>query len=250
MELEGKTSIVTGGNSGIGRAVALLFAKEGAKVAVADIGHGTTVDDIIGERGSGIFVQSDIRISNQVENLVRTTMDKFGSIDILCNVAGIELLCPLTEIEEKDWDRVIDTNLKGTYLTSKYVLPYMIQKREGVIVNVASQLGLVGGVGFSAYCASKAGVILLTRVMALECAKYGIRVNCICPGAIETPMVDREVNLEKDPEAARRDMISRHPIGRLGRPEEIAEAILFLASKRSSFMLGSSLVVDGGYTIV
>jgi NAD(P)-dependent dehydrogenase (short-subunit alcohol dehydrogenase family) len=143
----------------------------------------------------------------------------------------------------------MDTNLKGAFLISKHALRSMMARKRGVIVNIASQVGLVGLPGYSAYCVSKAGVIMLTKSMALECAEYGIRVNCVCPGATKTSMVDREIALESDPSKALKTMIRKHPLGRLGNPEEIAQSVLFLASERSSFVTGSALVVDGGYTI-
>jgi NAD(P)-dependent dehydrogenase (short-subunit alcohol dehydrogenase family) len=250
MELDGKVAIVTGGSSGIGRAIASLFIREGSRVVVADITYNDTVIDIREKGASCLFFKVDVRKSFEVKRLVKACVDQFGKIDIVCNDAGIELLRPLVDTPEEEWDRVVDTNLKGPFLVSKYSLPYMIQRSTGNIINIASQLGLVGSQGFSAYCASKAGVILLTKVMALEYARYGIRVNCVCPGAINTPMVERELRLDPDPKKASETMMGKHPIGRLGKPEEVAQAVLFLASHRSSFVTGSSLVVDGGYTIM
>ncbi len=250
LELENKVAIVTGGSSGIGRAIAVLFAKEGAKVVVADINSAEEVLKTIRQNGGRAeFIKTDVSDSSQVKRLVDETLRLFGAVDIVCNNAGIELLKLLTDTGENEWDRVIDTNLKGPFLVCKYVLPHMISRRRGVIVNTASQLGIVGAEKFTAYCASKGGLILLTKALALECAKYGIRVNSICPGAIETPLLEREVNLDKDPEEAKMRFVSKHPLGRLGNPEEIANAALFLASDRSSFVTGESLVVDGGYVV-
>lgn len=155
----------------------------------------------------------------------------------------------LVDTTEDEWNLTLDTNLKSVFLASKFALPYMIRKQHGVIVNVSSQLGLVGLDGLSAYCASKAGIILITKVMALEYVKYGIRVNCVCPGAVNTPMLDEDLRQEPDPAKFLEMHTKKHPIGRIGRSEEIAEAVLFLASDRSSFVLGESLVVDGGYVI-
>lgn len=248
MELEGKVALVTGGNSGIGRAIAELFAREKAKVVVADIRRGETVQTIEKEGGTAIFIRADLRDDSQVKRLVDGCVKKYGTLDIVCNNAGIELVGPLVEATEEEWDRVIDTNLKSVFLVSRHALPYMIRKRKGIIVNTASQLGIVARENLAAYSASKAGVILLTKAMALEHAKDGIRVNCVCPGAIETPMTNRILRFESDSRKGRKLLVGKHPLGRLGRPEEIAQAVLFLASERSSFVTGAALVVDGGYT--
>ena len=250
LELQSKVAIVTGGSSGIGRAIAVLFAKEGAKVIVADI---RPADEVLSSirmaGGTAEFIKTDVSDSTQVRHLVDETLRLFGMVDILCNNAGIELLKPLTETSEEELDRVIDINLKGPFLVSKYVLPHMINRKRGVIVNTASQLGVVGAEKFTAYCASKGGLVLLTKAMALEYAKHGIRINCICPGAIETPMLQREINLDKNPEKARMRFLAKHPLGRLGSAEEIANAALFLASDKASFVTGESLMVDGGYVV-
>jgi NAD(P)-dependent dehydrogenase (short-subunit alcohol dehydrogenase family) len=250
LELEGKVALVTGGAAGIGRAISELFAEEGAIVVIADIvSAGDTIETIQKKGGTVKFLKTDVSDSSQVRMLVDETVRTYGTIDVVCNNAGVELLRPLIETSEADWDKVINTNLKGPFLISKYTLPHMLSKKAGTIINIASQLGIVGAENFSAYCASKGGLILFTKAMALECAPYGIRVNCICPGVIETPMLEREVNLDKRPEEARKRFLSKHPMGRIGRPEEIAQAALFLASGRSSFVTGDSLVVDGGYVV-
>ena len=250
MELSGKVALVTGGGSGIGQAISKLFAKEGAKVVIGDIRSGNTVDEINREGGRSMFVKTDVRASGDVRRLVDTAIREYGGLDIVCNDAGIELIQRLVETTEDEWNKILDTNLKGVFLVSKHALPHFIEQKSGVVVNVASQLGITGAERWGAYCASKAGVIQLTKVIALEYAKYNIRANCVCPGAIETPMVDRELSLEQDRNLARKILISQHPIGRLGTPEEIAQAVLFLASSRSSFMTGAALVADGGYTIL
>jgi NAD(P)-dependent dehydrogenase (short-subunit alcohol dehydrogenase family) len=243
-------AIVTGGSSGIGRAIAVLFAKEGAKVMVADIRSADEVLTSIRKAdGTAEFIKTDVSDSTQVRHLVDETLRLYRTVDILCNNAGIELLKPLTETSEEEWDRVIDINLKGPFLVSKHVLPHMINLKRGVIVNTASQLGIVGAEKFTAYCASKGGLVLLTKAMALEYAKHGIRINCICPGAIDTPMLQREINLDKNPENSRMRFLAKHPLGRLGSAEEIANAALFLASDKASFVTGESLVVDGGYVV-
>jgi NAD(P)-dependent dehydrogenase (short-subunit alcohol dehydrogenase family) len=155
----------------------------------------------------------------------------------------------LVDTTEEEWDMVMNTNAKGAFLVSKYALLYMIAEKKGAIINISSQLGFVGFERFSAYCASKGAIIQLTKAMALEYSRYGIRINCVCPGAIDTAMVDRELALFENPAELRRKIMEDHPIGRIGRPEEVAEAVLFLASERSSFIIGESLVVDGGYLI-
>ena len=249
LDLEGKVALVTGGSSGIGRATAELLARENAKVAIADIKPGVTVQTIEKEGGTATFMQADLRKDSQVKRLVEGCVRKYGTVDIVCNIAGIELVRPLVETTEEEWDRVVDTNLKSVFLVSRRVLPYMIERKKGVIINIASQLGIVARENLAAYSATKAGVILLTKAMALEHAKDGIRVNCVCPGAIETPLLDRILRNERDPKEGRKMLVGKHPIGRLGRPEDVAQAVLFLASERSSFVTGAALVVDGGYTI-
>jgi len=249
MELDGKIAIVTGAGSGIGRAIAALFADEGARVVIGDLKPGPTPEEIRSRGGKCSFVKTDVRLEADAKNLVDTTIKEHGQVDIVCNNAGVELIKKLVDTAVDDWDRILNTNLKSVYLVSKSALPYMIGRKQGVIVNMASQLGLVASEGWGAYCASKAGVIQLTKVLAVENAKYNIRVNCICPGAIDTPMVEREVKLDAYPARARQTMIAKHPLQRLGRPEEIAQAALFLASNRSSFVTGTALVADGGFIL-
>ena len=248
MELTGKVAIVTGGSSGIGQAISVLFAKEGAKVVIADV---KSADEVVATirnaNGQAEFIKTDISKSSQVQRLVDETLRLFGKVDIICNNAGVELLKSVSETTEDEWSRIIDINLKGPFLLTKSALPHMINKKHGVILNTASQLGIVGAENFAAYCASKGGLILLTKALALELAKHGVRVNCICPGAIETPMLDREINLEGRPEEAKIRFINKHPCGRLGTPEEVANAALFLVSDKASFITGEALLVDGGY---
>jgi len=242
-KLDGRVALITGAGSGIGRAIAVLFAREGAKVAVVDrvqAGGRKTVRMIEEAEGKAIFVKADVSKSADVESMIKTTADTYGRIDILCNNAGIlGTYAPAVHTTEKEWDSIIDTNLKGVFLGSKYAIPVMVNQGGGVIINTGSTSGILGVAGMPAYSASKAGVIQLTKVMALECANLNIRVNCICPGGIRTPMV-------KDiPEETFR---KGQPVGRPGRPEEIAQAVLYLASDDASFATGAVLVVDGGVT--
>jgi len=242
-KLDGKVALITGAGSGIGRAGALLFAEEGAKVAVADYvpaGGQETVRMVKKAGGEAIFIEVDVSKTADVENMVRTTVDTYGRIDILYNNAGIMgTEAPTAEATEEDWDRVIDTNLKSVFLASKYTIPVMLNGGGGVIVNTASITGFIGSPRLAAYGASKGGVIQLTKTMALEYADRNIRVNCICPGMIETPMTETEGL------TGRTKFI---PQKRAGRTEDVARAALYLASEDSAYVTASSLVVDGGWT--
>ena len=250
MRLKDKVSLITGAASGIGRATAILFAKEGAKVVVADYdeqGGNQTVDLIRQVGGEAFFIHADVSIALDSENVIKTIILNFGKLDILFNNAGISLTGKVADTTEKEWDKIIDTNLKGVFLLSKYAIPEMLKNGKGVIINMASALGFVGMENLSAYCASKGGVVALTKAMALDYAPI-IRINCLCPGAISTPMMEHAFNASKDPDAMRNAYIMRHPIGRLGTPEDVAQAALYLASEESSFITGSSLIIDGGAT--
>jgi NAD(P)-dependent dehydrogenase (short-subunit alcohol dehydrogenase family) len=244
--LKDKVAIITGGGSGIGRATCLLFAREGAKVVVADYiaeGGNETVRQIAAAGGQAVFVQADVSKSADVQNLIGAAVRNYGRVDILFNNAGIEgPSAKLANLKEEDWDRVIAIDLTSVYLGMKYVIPEMIKQGGGVILSTASVAGLVGFQGSGAYAAAKAGVINLTRLAALEYADKNIRVNCICPGVIETPMVERVMGGRP-----RERVVRSEPIGRLGRPEDIANAALFLASDESSFATGAPFIIDGGY---
>jgi NAD(P)-dependent dehydrogenase (short-subunit alcohol dehydrogenase family) len=244
--LKDKVAIITGGGSGIGRATCLLFAREGAKVVVADYiaeGGNETVRQISAAGGQAVFVQADVSKSADVQNLIGAAVRNYGRVDILFNNAGIEgPSAKLANLKEEDWDRVIAIDLTSVYLGMKYVIPEMIKQGGGVILSTASVAGLVGFQGSGAYAAAKAGVINLTRLAALEYADKNIRVNCICPGVIETPMVERVLGGRP-----RERVVRSEPIGRLGRPEDIANAALFLASDESSFATGAPFIIDGGY---
>lgn len=247
-ELRGKVAIVTGGTSGIGRDASILFAQAGAKVVVAgrrEVEGKETVDLVRAAGGDGLFVKTDVALAADVQALVRKTVEKFGRLDIAFNNAGIEgSLIPIVDQPEEDWDRTIDINLKGVWLCLKYEIQQMLkQGGGGAIVNMASVAGMIGSAGFATYCASKHGVMGLTKSAALETARDGIRVNVVCPAVIETPMGER---IFGGPEI-RPYAIGLHPIGRFGTPMEVAEAVLWMCSDRASFMTGQSLVLDGGF---
>jgi NAD(P)-dependent dehydrogenase (short-subunit alcohol dehydrogenase family) len=246
--VEGKVALVTGGASGIGRATALTFAREGAKLVVADMnedgGH-QTVHMITEKGGEAIFVQVDVTSASAVEAMILKTVETYGRIDCAHNNAGISggLSARTAEYPEDAWHQVIAVNLTGVWLCMKYEIPQMLHHGGGTIVNTASAAGLVGGRGMSAYVASKHGVVGLTKTAALEYAQQGIRVNCVCPGVIHTPMTERGLS---DPELRAR-IIATEPIGRVGTPEEVAEAVVWLCSDAASFVTGHTMTVDGGY---
>jgi len=247
-DLEGKVGIVTGGTSGIGRETAILFAKAGAKVVVAGrrAPEGEeTLELVRAAGGDGLFVKTDVSNVSEVEKLIQKAVERFGRLDVAFNNAGIEgVWTPIVRQSEEDWDRTIAINLKGVWLCLKYEIRQMLkQGGGGVIVNMSSITGLVGGAGAAAYSASKHGVIGLTRSAALENAKTGIRINAVCPGVVETSMADRLFR----PPTVHKYVLSCHPIGRFGRPTEIAEAVVWMCSDRASFMTGQSLVLDGGF---
>ncbi len=245
--LENKVALVTGGGSGIGRACALAFAREGAKVVVADImerGGKETVQMIKEAGGESIFVKTDVSKTADVEALVKRAVDTYGRLDCGINNAGIEgINAPTADYTEENWERVININLKGVWLCMKYEIPEMQKQGGGAIVNMASVAGLVGFQGMPAYCASKGGIIQLTKVAALEYAKSGIRVNAVCPGVIRTPMVERVTGGNPEAEA---QFTAIEPVGRMGTPEEIAESVVWLCSDAASFVTGHPMVVDGG----
>ena len=246
MKLNGKTAIITGGGGGIGRSTAIRFAKEGAKVSVADI------DSNIGEEtvrlikeagGEAIFVKTDVTDSDQIQALINTTTSTFGALHILFNNAGVgNSEVRSVDLSEEEWDLVIDINLKGVFLGIKYAVPELIKAGGGAIINTSSLLGLKGQKYVSAYNASKAGVVMLTQNAALEYGKYNIRVNAIAPGVIDTPIIDHWKQDER-----KWPIISRaNALRRIGTPDEVANAVLFLASDEASFITGTTLSVDGG----
>ncbi len=247
--LEGKVAIVTGSNRGIGKGIAIAFAKEGCKVIVNSHEHDKDADKVveeIKELGSdAIFVKADVSKEKNVKNLIKKTVEKFGKLDITVNNAGILVSGSVKELTEKDWDRQMAVNLKGVFFVTKYTLEQIRkQGKGGRIINISSIAGLVGFPGISAYCASKGGITELTREVALDCAKDGITVNAINPGVIVTDMTQAMLR----DKATNKMLMENTPIERFGQPEDIANAAVFLASDESSFITGHNLVVDGGWT--
>jgi NAD(P)-dependent dehydrogenase (short-subunit alcohol dehydrogenase family) len=246
MRLKDKVALVTGGASGIGRATAELFAREGARVTVADYSTEgrDTVQAINTAGGAAIFVQVDVANSGQVAKMVEAALLAYGRIDILFNGAGVLYYGTVLETDEQAWNRVLSINLTGTYLCCRAVLPHMIRQGGGSIINVASTVGAHDACANAvAYVTSKGGVTLFTRAMAIDHAKQGVRVNALVPGATDTPMIRNALTPE-----ALEALAASHPIGRLGRPEELAKAVLFLASDDASFVTGTAMYVDGGQT--
>lgn len=250
MKLSGKVALITGGTAGIGYATALLFLEHGAKVAITGRSKENGREAIKKLRDKGfndaIFIQGDVSNSTDAKKMIDTAVKRFGKLDILFNNAGIWIAGDVEETSEANWDSVIDVNLKGTFLCSKYAIPHL-KKTKGVIVNNASCDGLVGEPRAVAYCASKGGVVMLTKAIALDYAKDGIRVNCICPGSVATRMIELDLPKGMSKKKYLKVISMEHPMGRIGKPEEIAKAVLFLASDDSSFVTGIAMSVDGGY---
>ena len=242
-----KVAIVTGGSFGIGRAAAIAFAKRGAKVVIADcVEDGETMNIIKSFNGKAVFIKCDVSLDKDVKNLIDITVSQFGRLDFAFNNAGVEgHSAPTHECTIENWDRTIGINLKGVWLCMKYEIVQMLKQGKGAIVNNASIAGLVGFQNIPAYVASKHGVIGLTKNAALEYAKLGIRVNVVCPGVIKTPMIDRFTGKSKEVE---KQFESTEPVGRMGQPEEVAEAVVWLCSDAASFITGDAIPVDGGWT--
>jgi NAD(P)-dependent dehydrogenase (short-subunit alcohol dehydrogenase family) len=246
----GKVAFVTGASSGIGRATALAFARDGASVVIADIsedGARETARLIEATGGKALAVRCDVSRSGDVKAALDALIKAYGRLDFAFNNAGVEQeLTPTAEIDDADWDRLIGINLRGVFLCMKHEIPLMLNVGGGVIVNTSSGAGVAGVRGQAAYCASKHGVIGMTRATALDYADKNVRVNAVCPGIIETPMMDR---FSGGTHEGRERVIAQEPIGRMGKPEEIAAAVLWLCSEGAGFMVGHALVVDGGQTI-
>lgn len=243
MKLDGKVALVTGGSRGIGFEIAKIFSENGAKVIITSK-NSEQLQNAADKLNNTISISADIRKEVEVRSVVEKIIEKFGKLDILINNAGIfPRIKQMHEISEEEWNDVLDINLNGTFRFSKFSIPYL-QKTSGTIINVSSDAGIKAYEGFNAdaYSASKAALIVLTKCWALEYAKNRIRVNCVCPGVVETDMTKPFLKTEKDREFMNND----HPLGRIGQPEEIAKSVLFLSSEDSSWITGSILAVDGG----
>ncbi|MFH1462487.1 MAG: SDR family NAD(P)-dependent oxidoreductase [bacterium] len=249
LDLTGKVAVVTGARRGMGKSHALLLAKAGAKVVVSDVSEEecqAVVEKIEKNKGEALAVKCDVTKKQEVDNMIRLVLEKWGRIDILVNNAGIVEFKPFLDLTEEEWDRTLDINLKGYFLCAQAAAREMAKQKEGVIVNVASvEMGQVGGgmPGIVHYCASKGGVVAMTEALAVEFAPFNIRVNAIAPGAIDTPMAEAT---KQDPKVLE-GVLAKVPMKRMGRPEEVSNLILFLASDASSYMTGSTVVIDGGW---
>ncbi len=250
MRLAGKVALVTGGAVGIGRAIAEAFLREGARVAIGDVDRqrGEQTRQELSALGPIRFIQGDVSRAEEARQMVEETVVAFGRLDVLVNNAGVTHRGTVVDTEEADWDRVVAVNLKGIYLCSKYAIPHMIRAGGGSIINIGSIASVIGLQENAAYNASKGGVLALTRNMAVDYAVHGIRVNALCPAMILTPMLEQFIRIQPDPEAYVRRVEQAIPLGRIGRPEDVAPAAVFLASDESRFVTGSALMVDGGYT--
>jgi len=252
MKLADKVAIITGGNSGIGKATTELFSREGAWVCITGRNEERcrkVVAKINKTGGQAVFVLADVRFPDECRKTVEATLDAFGRVDILFNNAGVYFPNNALGCSEEEWDLTVDISLKGTFLMSKFTLPSMIEQGSGVIINVSSGWGVQGGKDAVSYCAAKGGVVLMTKAMAIDHAAQGIRVNCLSPGDVKTPMLDEDARMQGlTLEEYYAQAIAQRPMGRIGTPEEIAKAALFLASDDSTYMTGANLVVDGGGT--
>lgn len=249
--MAGKVALITGGGTGIGRACAMMFAREGARVAVTGRRRGPldeAVKEIVAAGGEALAVECDVTNRQQVERAIRATAERFGALHCLVNNAGALLVATAEETSDEDWARVMAVNLTGTFLVSRAALPELRRSGGGAIINIASVLGLIAMNQRAAYTASKTGVVGLTRAMALDHAAEGIRVNCICPAIVETELIRHLYMKQPDPAAALRARLATLPLGRLGKPEDVAHMAVFLASEESSWLTGAALPLDGGLT--
>jgi NAD(P)-dependent dehydrogenase (short-subunit alcohol dehydrogenase family) len=249
LSLAGKVAIVTGAGSGLGRASALLLAEMGAWIAVVDIDDAkgsSTAAEIQDQNGHALALNCDVRSASDCRRAVEATIQKWGKIDILCNCAGIAIRKDIVDLTEEEWDLALDVTLKGIYLLSREVVPHMIRNGGGSIINIGSGWSLKGGPKAASYCAAKGGAVNLTRAMAIDHGPHNIRVNCICPGDIDTPMLRSEcAQLGEDVQSFMKEAANR-PLARVGTPEDVANAVLFLASPMSTWITGTAFVVDGG----
>ena len=252
MKLRGKVAIVTGAGSGIGQASAGEFAEEGAQVVVVDWNKEAgahTAETIRQTGGEATYCYADVSNARDVETMVNTAVQHYGRLDVLFNNAAIQAMAKLADTAEDVWDRVQRVNLKGVFLGCKYAIPAMISTGGGSIINMASVLGFVGDPDLAAYCAAKGGVIALTKAGALAYGPQGVRINCICPGDVDTPLAQSYFHKEPDPERFRQEISSKYALRRIANPREVAQLAVFLASDSSSFITGTSMVIDGGLTV-
>ncbi len=249
MQLQNKIALITGGASGIGRATALLFAREGATLVIADVNDSagqSLTEEITRTGGRASFQHCDVTQSADCKRAIDHAVEQFGRLDIVFNNAGIIRRATVVDLSEQDWDQVMAVNVKSIYLMSHYAVPIIARHGGGVIINTASGWGLTGGAKAAAYCASKGAVVLLTKAMAVDHGPQNIRVNCICPGDTDTAMLRSEAQQLGEANDHFLAEAARRPLGRVGKPEEIAQAALYLASNASSFVTGTALIVDGG----
>ncbi len=251
MKLKDKVAIVTGSSKGIGEGIARVFHREGAKVVVVcrSVKEGAKMAEELGaSRGQAIFIKTDLTVEEQIRRMIDQTVEHFGQLDILVNNAGYHISKNVEETTEAEWKFIQDTNLRSTFLCSKYAIPHL-RKTRGNIINISSMVGVVGQPNAGAYSATKGGQIAMTKGMAIDFAPDGIRVNVICPGWIQTPLVEDWFSQQKDPEAARQYIYAQHPLGRIGTIEECGTVAAFLASEEASFVTGAVIAVDGGVTL-
>lgn len=251
MRLKDKVAIVTGSSKGIGAGIGHVFSQEGAKVVVVcrNEAEGTLMAQQLGSaEGNAVFIKTDVTSSESIQELIKKTVDIFGKIDIVINNAGYHLSKSIEHTSEEEWEFIQKTNLYSTFRCSKYAIPYL-KETKGNIINISSMVGLVGQPNAGAYSATKGGQIAMTKNMAIDLAPYGIRVNAICPGWIQTPLVEDWFSQQEDPDASRAYIYAQHPLGRIGTSEECGKAALYLASDDAAFVTGITLNIDGGITL-
>jgi meso-butanediol dehydrogenase / (S,S)-butanediol dehydrogenase / diacetyl reductase len=250
-DLAGKSALITGAGSGIGRAMAVLFAQEGANIFAADLDEGSareTADMVEQAGGQATWCRVDVSRGDDVQGMVGQVLKRFGRVDILCNNAGVGSTQTVVDTPDEVWDQVMAVNARGAFLGCKHTIPHMIAAGGGAIVNTASVAGIVGLRNRAAYCAAKGAIVSLTRAVAIDHVSQNIRCNCVCPGTVDSPWVQRLLNSASDPAAERAALVARQPMGRLGLPEEVAHAALYLVSDHAAFVTGTALVIDGGLT--
>lgn len=251
MRLEHKVAIITGAASGIGKAIAVAFAREGAVVYIVDLKAdegNRTAAEITAAGGNAVFMTADVSQATDVERVVNAVLERHQRVDVLVNNAGMAYKATIDTLTEEQWDRQIAVNLKSVYLFCHRIVPVMARQGSGSIINMGSVTSLVGVPDFTAYVASKSGMLGLTRAMALDHAHQGIRVNIVCPSGVKTPLMEWQFSVAPDPQAEIQRVVDLHPVGRMAEPEELAEFVVYLASDQSSYLTGTAFPIDGGYT--